>query len=91
MVLSQDAEKGRVALSTRKLERKKGDMLRDPQKVCRRRSALRAADLEAALPKTWHSLAMQLLWRLNSSSGFGALMHVTEPAAPTQLALPSSA
>ncbi len=33
MVLSQDREKGRVALSTRKLERTKGDMLRDPQKV----------------------------------------------------------
>lgn len=33
MVLSQDREKGRVALSTRKLERNKGDMLRDPQKV----------------------------------------------------------
>lgn len=32
-MLSQDREKGRVALSTRKLERKKGDMLRDPQKV----------------------------------------------------------
>jgi hypothetical protein len=33
MVLSQDRDKGRVALSTRKLERTKGDMLRDPQKV----------------------------------------------------------
>lgn len=38
MVLSQDRDKGRVALSTRKLERTKGDMLRDPQKArpCRR-------------------------------------------------------
>jgi hypothetical protein len=33
MVLSQDRDKGRVALSTRKLERTKGDMLRDPQKA----------------------------------------------------------
>ena len=32
-MLSQDRDKGRVALSTRKLERTKGDMLRDPQKA----------------------------------------------------------
>ena len=33
MVLSQDKERGRVTLSTKKLEPSPGDMLRDPQRV----------------------------------------------------------
>ena len=33
MILSQDRERGRVSLSTRKLEPTPGDMLRDPQLV----------------------------------------------------------
>ncbi len=33
MILSQDADRGRVTLSTKKLEPEPGDMLRDPQKV----------------------------------------------------------
>lgn len=33
MVLTQDMEKGRLSLSTRKLEPTPGDMLRDPTKV----------------------------------------------------------
>ena len=33
MVLSQDSDRGRVTLSTKKLEPQPGDMLRDPQKV----------------------------------------------------------
>lgn len=31
MVLSQDKDRGRVTLSTKKLEATPGDMLRDPQ------------------------------------------------------------
>lgn len=33
MILSQDRERGRVTLSTKKLEPTPGDMLRDPQLV----------------------------------------------------------
>jgi len=33
MILSQDSDRGRVTLSTKKLEPSPGDMLRDPQKV----------------------------------------------------------
>ena len=33
MILSQDTDRGRVTLSTKKLEPEPGDMLRDPQKV----------------------------------------------------------
>ncbi|GBF91122.1 30S ribosomal protein S1 [Raphidocelis subcapitata] len=33
MILSQDSDRGRVTLSTKKLEPEPGDMLRDPQKV----------------------------------------------------------
>jgi small subunit ribosomal protein S1 len=33
MILSQDTDRGRVTLSTKKLEENPGDMLRDPQKV----------------------------------------------------------
>eukprot|EP00882_Tetradesmus_deserticola_P011875 GHRQ01012568.1.p2 GENE.GHRQ01012568.1~~GHRQ01012568.1.p2 ORF type:complete len:124 (-),score=61.78 GHRQ01012568.1:2-373(-) len=33
MILSMDMEKGRVTLSTKKLEKEPGDMLRDPQLV----------------------------------------------------------
>lgn len=33
MILSQDRERGRVTLSTKKLEPTPGDMLRDPQMV----------------------------------------------------------
>ena len=33
MVLSQDRDRGRMSLSTKKLEPLPGDMLRDPQKV----------------------------------------------------------
>lgn len=33
MVLSQDRERGRMSLSTKKLEPNPGDMLSDPQKV----------------------------------------------------------
>lgn len=33
MVLSQDRDRGRMSLSTKKLEPNPGDMLRDPQKV----------------------------------------------------------
>lgn len=33
MVLSQDRDRGRVTLSTKKLEPQPGDMLRDPQRV----------------------------------------------------------
>ena len=33
MILSQDKDRGRMSLSTKKLEQAPGDMLRDPQKV----------------------------------------------------------
>lgn len=33
MILSMDMDKGRVTLSTKKLEKEPGDMLRDPQLV----------------------------------------------------------
>ena len=33
MILSQDKDRGRMSLSTKKLEQTPGDMLRDPQKV----------------------------------------------------------
>lgn len=33
MVLSQDRDRGRMSLSTKKLEPSPGDMLKDPQKV----------------------------------------------------------
>ena len=33
MVLTQDAEKGRLNFSTRKLEPEPGDMIKNPQKV----------------------------------------------------------
>ena len=33
MILSQDKDRGRMSLSTKKLEVAPGDMLRDPQKV----------------------------------------------------------
>lgn len=33
MILSQDMDRGRMSLSTKKLEPTPGDMLRDPQKV----------------------------------------------------------
>ena len=33
MILSQDKDRGRMSLSTKKLEPTPGDMLRDPQKV----------------------------------------------------------
>ena len=33
MILSMDKDRGRVTLSTKKLEREPGDMLRDPQLV----------------------------------------------------------
>lgn len=33
MILSMDRDKGRVTLSTKKLEKEPGDMLRDPQLV----------------------------------------------------------
>ncbi len=36
MILSQDKDRGRMSLSTKKLEPTPGDMLRDPQKVYER-------------------------------------------------------
>lgn len=36
MILSQDKDRGRMSLSTKKLEPNPGDMLRDPQKVYER-------------------------------------------------------
>lgn len=54
MILSKDREKGRVALSTRKLEPTPGDMLRDPALVFAKADEMaatfreRVAEAEAA-------------------------------------------
>ncbi|KAI8468426.1 MAG: plastid/chloroplast ribosomal protein S1 [Monoraphidium minutum] len=56
MILSQDSDRGRVTLSTKKLEPEPGDMLRDPQKVFENadkmaemfKARVAAADSEAA-------------------------------------------
>ena len=43
MILSMDRDKGRVTLSTKKLEREPGDMLRDPQLVFENAEAMAEA------------------------------------------------
>ena len=43
MILTLDKEKGRVSLSTKKLEPTPGDMLRDPDLVFRRADEMAAA------------------------------------------------
>jgi small subunit ribosomal protein S1 len=70
MVLSQDRDKGRVALSTRKLERTKGDMLRDPQKVFEYADEV-AAELKQSLMK---------LEKTDASLSEAATSSVADPA-----------
>lgn len=43
MILSMDKDRGRVTLSTKKLEKEPGDMLRDPQLVFEGAEAMAAA------------------------------------------------
>jgi predicted RNA-binding protein with RPS1 domain len=43
MILSADSDRGRVTLSTKKLEQEPGDMLRDPQKVFENADSMAAA------------------------------------------------
>ena len=58
MILSQDRERGRVSLSTKKLEPTPGDMLRDPALVYARADEMaaefrkRVAEAEAAISAT---------------------------------------
>lgn len=67
MVLSQDKERGRVALSTKKLEPTPGDMLRDPQLVYNRAEEMaeqfkqRVAAAEAAARAKGEELALEAL------------------------------
>lgn len=67
MVLSQDKERGRVALSTKKLEPTPGDMLRDPQLVYERAEEMaeqfkqRVAAAEAAARAKGEELALEAM------------------------------
>ncbi len=55
MILSQDRERGRVTLSTKKLEPTPGDMLRDPQKVFEKAEEVRRGEGGEAAEQRWTS------------------------------------
>jgi small subunit ribosomal protein S1 len=54
MVLTMDKEKGRMSLSTKKLEPTPGDMLRDPGLVYNRADEMAAAFRQAPLLACMH-------------------------------------